>query len=304
MGAPDYYKILGVSRDAGDDEIKKAYRKKARACHPDVGGDEEEFKRVNEAYEVLSDPEKKKVYDQFGTASNPYQNTGYNPGAASYGADPSSFDWSEILNAMRNPQVADMFGMDLGDIFGFGQTSQGGSSPFGTSFTVNYGNPTPATPEATLSVPLSTMISGGKTRVSLGIDGQQRTFDLSIPANSGTSKKLKVRGQGRANPDGSRGDVILTLEADIPAGVEVAGSDTIQHLDIDFFEAISGTEKIVLLPSGKKVKLKIPAKTQKGTRLSVPGGADGKGKFIVIVDIILPYLDDETAEKVLAARRS
>ena len=301
MGAPDYYKILGVSRDAGDDEIKKAYRKKARICHPDVGGDEDEFKQINEAYEVLSDPEKKKVYDQFGTTSgNPFAGTGYDAPSSAYGGTSSTFDWSEILNAMRNPQVADMFGMDLGDIFGFGT---GGASPFTGGFS-SYSQPIPSTVETTLTVPLSMMIAGGKTRVTLSVDGQSRTLDLSIPANSGTSKKIKIKQQGQTLPDGSRGDILMTLEADIPAGIEVSGHDTIQHLDIDFFEAIGGVEKIVSLPSGKRVKLRIKPKTQKGTRLSVPGGVDGKGKFIVVVDIVLPHLDDETAKKILELKKA
>ena len=68
-GAPDYYKILGVSRTADADEIKKAYRKLARKHHPDAGGDEAKFKQINEAYEVLSDEKKRKMYDQFGTAN-------------------------------------------------------------------------------------------------------------------------------------------------------------------------------------------------------------------------------------------
>ncbi|MDO5426688.1 MAG: DnaJ domain-containing protein, partial [Coriobacteriia bacterium] len=66
--APDYYKTLGVSKDADDKEIKKAFRKLAQKYHPDAGGDEEKFKEINEAYEVLSDPKKRQVYDQFGTA--------------------------------------------------------------------------------------------------------------------------------------------------------------------------------------------------------------------------------------------
>lgn len=70
--APDYYKILGVSKDASDKEIKKAFRKLAQKHHPDAGGDEDKFKEINEAYEVLSNPEKRKVYDQVGTGTNFY----------------------------------------------------------------------------------------------------------------------------------------------------------------------------------------------------------------------------------------
>ena len=110
-GAPDYYKILGVSRTADADEIKKAYRKLARKHHPDAGGDEAKFKQINEAYEVLSDEKKRKMYDQFGTANanqvpfgggfsgNPF-------GGAAGGAGFASINWQDILESMRRGEGA------------------------------------------------------------------------------------------------------------------------------------------------------------------------------------------------------
>ena len=127
---PDYYKTLGVSKDADDKEIKKAFRKLAQKHHPDAGGDEEKFKEINEAYEVLSDPKKRQVYDQFGSmgssgfyGQNPYSGyAGGNPfsGGSHVNFNGVEFDigdifngasgWSDILNRMRGGEG--VFGTD------------------------------------------------------------------------------------------------------------------------------------------------------------------------------------------------
>ena len=104
--APDYYKTLGVSKDASEAEIKKAFRKLAQKHHPDAGGDEEKFKEINEAYEVLSDPKKKQVYDQFGAVGS-QGFSGANPFA---GAAGGPFGGASYVNVNGMP-------FDIGDIF-------------------------------------------------------------------------------------------------------------------------------------------------------------------------------------------
>ena len=114
-GKPDYYKTLGVSKNATADEIKKAYRKAARENHPDAGGDEEKFKDINEAYEVLSDEKKRKIYDQYGTADQ--SQIPFNWGGGTGGASVNFEDifggaggWADILERLRNGEGA--FGTD------------------------------------------------------------------------------------------------------------------------------------------------------------------------------------------------
>ena len=129
---PDYYKTLGVSRSATDEEIKKAYRKLARTNHPDAGGDEEKFKEINEAYEVLSDKKKRKLYDQYGTADE--QRIPYGWGGGAGGAGTSGFggfgSWADILDSIRRGEgVAGAGGFNVDDIFGgggFGGSGFGG----------------------------------------------------------------------------------------------------------------------------------------------------------------------------------
>ena len=112
---PDYYKTLGVSKDASADDIKKAFRKLARTHHPDAGGDEAKFKEINEAYEVLSDPQKRKMYDQYGAAG------GRIPNGGAGGFDFSGFGgWDEILDAIRGGGFGGFGGFDMGGFGGYG----------------------------------------------------------------------------------------------------------------------------------------------------------------------------------------
>ena len=106
--APDYYKTLGVSKDASESEIKKAFRKLAQKHHPDAGGDEEKFKEINEAYEVLSDPQKRQVYDQFGSMGGASGFAGGNPFAGGYGQSPFGGGTSVNFNGVP---------FDIGDLF-------------------------------------------------------------------------------------------------------------------------------------------------------------------------------------------
>ena len=112
---PDYYKMLGVARDATPEQIKKAYRKLAREYHPDAGGDEEIFKDVNEAYEVLSDEKKRKLYDQYGTANeNQIPGSGFS-GFGGVGDAFSGFgSWAEILDSIRKGEGAFGTNWDFG----------------------------------------------------------------------------------------------------------------------------------------------------------------------------------------------
>ena len=190
---PDYYKTLGVSKNATAEEIKKAYRKIARENHPDAGGDEEKFKDINEAYEVLSDDKKRKLYDQYGTANeNQIPLTGAAAGAAPHMELRGLFGgagWTDILERLRNGEGAFGTGWDFG---GFG----GGSDSAADR---------PAGPRPR---------KGQDTTVTLEV-----SFDEAF---KGTKKRVTVRMPGRDEKDDARREGSGGREGRRPAALQAA----------------------------------------------------------------------------------
>lgn len=177
----DYYKILGVSKTATNDEIKKAYRKLALEHHPDRGGDDKEFKKINEAYQVLSDPQKRAQFDQFGrTGSNGPSGQGGYSGFEGFGGQ--GFDFSGFG------------GGGLGDIF---------ESFFEDAF---------STVQAQVDISPAQAVLGDKIKLQVG----KETVDLDIPAGVPDGTQFRARGKGRATRKG-KGDLILQIHIKMPS---------------------------------------------------------------------------------------
>ena len=206
---PDYYKTLGVSRSATDEEIKKAYRKLARTNHPDAGGDEEKFKEINEAYEVLSDKKKRKLYDQYGTADE--QRIPYGWGGGAGGAGTSGFggfgSWADILDSIRRGEgVAGAGGFNVDDIFGGGGF---GGSGFGGQY-----QPQPQKGRdmnVTLNVSFDEAFNGCTKKVSVrNPQGGVETLDVKVPAGAVDGGRVRFRGKGAAGANGGpAGDLLV-----------------------------------------------------------------------------------------------
>jgi DnaJ-class molecular chaperone len=178
MAETDYYKILGVSRGASQDEIKRAFRKKAHELHPDKGGDAEAFKRLNEAYQVLSDPEKRQRYDTFGAA-------GVGNGSTA-GGYPGGFDF---------------------DMGGFGFNFGGGLGDiFSDMFSAAMAN---VQAEVQISVPQAVLGDTVELRV-----GEERV-KLTIPPGTQDGQQVVLRGKGRSHR-GGRGDLVIVFRVSIP----------------------------------------------------------------------------------------
>ncbi|MFU8811799.1 MAG: DnaJ C-terminal domain-containing protein [Balneolaceae bacterium] len=292
MDYQDYYNILGVSRDASQQEIKKAYRKLAAKFHPDKNRDDPEaeqaFKRVGEAYEVLKDPEKRKLYDQVGTDWKKYQQAG---------ADPTDFDWSRYAGQSRRPgsgqriYVDDLFGQGNGssDFTSFFETLFGGGTQQGRagadSFTGRRRASKPADSKATLHVPLKEIFTDTQKTVKIGGENVR----ITIPAGIESGKKLKLKGKGAGS-----GDLYIEVQVDVPDGVERRGKDLIQRVPIDLYTAVLGGAETVETISGT-VKLKIPEGTSGGKKFKLanrglpPFGSSGtKGNLYIIADIRVP----------------
>ena len=189
---PDYYKTLGVPRTATADEIKKAFRKLARTHHPDAGGDEAKFKELNEAYEVLSDDKKRKLYDQYGTANREPRSPSWGGGSVNVedifgGAGGGFGSWADILESIRHGEGAFGTDWDFNDMSGFG----GGRQPRprkGQDMNV------------TLNVTFDEAFKGAEKRVTVRVPGrgESETLTVKIPAAPWTAGACASR--ARAAP--------------------------------------------------------------------------------------------------------
>ena len=293
-GAPDYYKILGVSRTADAEEIKKAYRKLARTHHPDAGGDEAKFKEINEAYEVLSDDKKRKMYDQFGTANAnqvPFGGGGFagNPFAgAGAGAGFASINWQDILESMRHGEGA-FGGFDFLNMNGAGQAQ-----------------PRPmkgADVSAEIVISFDEAFSGCTKTLVLRMpdSGKKENVTVKVPAGAIEGGRLRIRGKG--NPGqygGPTGDLLVTTRIQEHPWFKRDGADVLLTVPVSPAEAALGAVVTVPTPDGKRANVKVPAGTFSGKRLVMSGkGAKklkgaGNGDFKMTIEIALPEkLSDE-----------
>ena len=244
-----FYDVLGVSRDASQDEIKKAFRKLAAKYHPDAGGDEEKFKEVSEAYTTLSDEEKRKEYDQllqFGGIPG----QGFGGGQRAYA---QSVDWSDIFSNIRSGDGA-FGGFDFSSIFG-GAAAQAQRPTQGNDLTV------------TLDVTAAEAFSGTSRRVTYKIPstGEEQTITVKVPAGAVDGGKLRYKGRGEyGSQGGKRGDLVVTTRVAEDPIFKRDGADVRMELPISMYEAALGAQIEVPTPDGTTVRLKIPAGTQDG----------------------------------------
>jgi curved DNA-binding protein len=262
MEYKDYYKILGVDRNASEKEIKRAYRKLAKEYHPDRNpGDkraEERFKEINEAYEVLSDPEKRAKYDQLGASYRAWQQQGA----------PGGFDWSQWMSGSPG-SVRVEFG-DLDDLLG-------GFSEFfnaifgGPSTRTRRREPFVRTPRRGRDVEYPVSISlaeayHGASRI-LQLDG--RRIEVKIPAGSKTGTKVRIPGHGEAGA-AQAGDLYLRVRVEEDPRFRREGDDLHTEARVDLYTAVLGGEVEVDTLAGPVV-LTIPPGSQPGRKFRLRG---------------------------------
>lgn len=316
MEYKDYYNTLGVQKGASQDEIKKAYRKLARKYHPDVNPDdpnaEEKFKEINEAYQVLSDEDKRQKYDRFGSQWKQYQQTG---------GRPEDFDWSRwATRGQPGTQYRTVSQEDLEQMFGGGMG--GFSDFFETLFGGMAGARTARRPGARttrqaprkgqdISHPVEITLSEafhGTTRMLSFEDG--RRIEAKIPAGVKTGSKIRLSGQGGQGARGA-GDLYLKVKVMPDAKFKRDGDDLRIDQPVDFFTALLGGE-VEVSTVDKTVKLTIPAGTDsgktfrlKGLGMPVLGSPKKRGALYATVEVQVPKnLTDEQKEKFKAAQDS
>ena len=267
MEYKDYYKILGVTKTADQKEIKKAYRRLARQCHPDVNpGDknaEARFKEINEANEVLSDPEKRKKYDELGTNYQRWQQTG---------GQGSGFDWERWAAGQSGRTTVD-YG-DVGDIFGGGGFSDFFEAIFGgmggarqAAGAQARGRDRGRDIEHAVTITLEEAFHGAERLME--VDG--RRLQVKIPPGVRTGSRVRMAGEGLAGgSSGARGNLYLRIEVQPHPVFERRGDDLYCEVPVDVFAALLGGETHVPTLSGK-MALRIPAGTQSGRTFRLSG---------------------------------
>lgn len=304
----DYYDILGVSRNASEDEIRSAYRKLARKYHPDVNKSPDASKRfseITEAYDVLSDAEKRKQYDRFGRVDGA---AGVGAGADAAGAGGGR--WSYTTSGPG--AGASGFG-DFEDVFAefFG----GGASPFGGAGAGTAGrahraaSPRPAKgPDVTAELPVTflTAVKGGteSVRLSSGTGGQGQQIDVKVPPGIEHGAKLRLKGRGRPGQQGGApGDLILTVSVGRHPYYRRDGLDLYIDVPISIAEAALGTNVTVPLLDGS-ADIRIPPGAASGRKLRMQGkgitDASGKtGDLYAVIQIKGPEKLSDRARSIL-----
>jgi curved DNA-binding protein len=259
----DYYSTLGVSKSANADEIKRAYRRMANQHHPDKGGDTEKFKEVEEAYRILSDPQKRNEYD------NPQPQFGGPGGFHFHTGNMGGFE-----------DIFAQFGGPFGDIFGRGRQPQ-------RNRTLNIQT----------AITLEEAFYGKDLLATLGLpSGREQTIEVKIPAGIQDGTTLRLSGLGDDSIPGiPRGDLHLTVSIQPHPIFQRHGDDLVRTIDIDCIDAMLGKKISITTLDNKNLEVSVNPGTQPGQTLSVAGYgmpkmADPrfKGRLLVNVNVTIP----------------
>ncbi|GCE49374.1 curved DNA-binding protein [Thermosporothrix hazakensis] len=290
----DYYKILGVSKGADQQEIRKAFRKLARQYHPDINPGnkeaEEKFKEVNEAYEVLSDPEKRKKYDEM---SSYYQRYGSWPGAGTGGFQSGG---PYQYHTMTEEDLSDLFGgqspfSDFFNTFFFSGSPTGSGFATGSRRQQTRGRDV----ESDIEVTLAEAYQGVTRTLELTeADGTTRRLQVKIPAGVQEGSRIRVAGQGIAGTQG-RGDLYLRVHIEPDPRFTREGTTLRTTIDVPLTVAMLGGEIQVPTPDGRRLLLRIPEGTNNGRSFRLrgqgmpqPGKTDQRGDLYAEVRVTLP----------------
>ncbi|MBU2489843.1 MAG: DnaJ domain-containing protein [Proteobacteria bacterium] len=299
MNSKDYYQVLGVAKDSTKEQIKKSYRKLAMKYHPDtakdIPGAEEKFKEISEAYAVLSDDEKRKQYDAYGTEG--FQ---------------QRYSQEDIFRGFDFEDVLRGFGFDSSGLGGRGKGgnrftwSTGGGGPFGQQQRPFHTKGQDLVYEIPLT--LREVATGAQKALSLAHMGTQEKINVHIPPGMVTGQKIRLAGRGEPSPTGGpAGDLYIRSKvvADPVFGVE--GRDLYVNRSIRLSEALMGTTLSVPTVEGKELSLKVPPGTRHQTLLRMAGHGlpdmKGKNKGNLYVRILLEMPKELTDDQMELVKR-
>jgi curved DNA-binding protein len=266
----DYYQVLGVDRPASQQDIQRAYRKLARRFHPDINKDpgaEERFKQINEAYEVLSDEEKRARYDRFGEhwRQVPEDYDGPMPGTGPFTGvggrrvhvNTSGFDNAGFAGAGFEDLLGGLFGGHAGGVGGFGRGTRVSAPGADT--------------EAQVELSVEDAYTGGRRRITLQTAAGPRSYEVNIPAGVVDGQRIRLAGQGASGlGEAPRGDLYLLVRLAPHPRFRVDGRDITVELPVAPWEAALGASVPVDTPGGP-VQVQVPAGSSSGRRLRLRG---------------------------------
>jgi curved DNA-binding protein len=301
MEYKDYYEVMGVKKDATQDEIKRSYRKLARKYHPDVSkeaGAEAKFKEVGEAYEVLKDPEKRASYDQLGSQWQAGQDFHPPPGQE------TGFDFRGGGAGAGGPDMGG-FSDFFESLYGRGYQAGGQRTASGRGFQMRGEDH-----HAKVMVDLVDSYKGATRSITLQVSGldesgrvvaRPRTLNVKIPRGIRRGQQIRLAGQGAAGHGGGEaGDLYLEVDFNLHKHYRVEGADVYMELPLAPWEAALGASVKVPTPAGA-IDLKIPAGSQPGKKLRLKGRgipAGQPGDLYVELQIALPPAENEQQRQV------
>ncbi len=300
--AEDYYKILGVNRDASPADIQKAYRKLARKYHPDLNPEDKnaktKFQEVQRAFDVLNDPSKRELYDRYGSSFES-MGAGAGPhagGRTQWGGGPAGgeeIDFSQLFGEKVGGDPTSMFG----DMFSQFRRA-GGRSRREAPQSAARGTDV----SAELEIPFATAVLGGQAQIALRRKtGKVDNLQVKIPPGIEEGKKIRLRGQGEAGPGGARGDIFIIVHIAPHPWFQRRGKHLEVRVPVTLAEAALGAKVDVPTPRGT-ISLRVPPETSSGKRLRIKGhgvaGRNGEaGDLFAEIQIVLPTpLDPESIE--------
>ncbi|MCL2136582.1 MAG: J domain-containing protein [Coriobacteriia bacterium] len=302
MAEKSYYDILGVKQDASTEEIKKAFKKLARKHHPDAGGDENTFKEISNAFDVLSDQEKRTEYDdmlRYGAFFSGGPASGRSGAYSQYGQyspNGQGGSWRTVINDFGG----------IGDMF---SRIRSGEGAFGTEWEFPNQSRKGRDVSVNLDISFEDAFYGAEKRVTIRTgDGKEQSLDVKIPAGAVDGGKLRFKGQGNAGTNGGEpGDLVIVTVLKKHKLYTRKGADVHMTLPVTIAEAALGAQVVVPAPDGTMVKLRIPAGSDDGKVLNIKGkGAprvkgSGNGDLKVTLSLALPkHLNDQQKAALMA----
>ena len=262
----NYYDILGVAKTATPEELKAAFRKLAKTHHPDVGGDPEKFKEINEAYNCLSDPQSRAGYDRSSQRTTNHNNFHHDP-------DPFGFGFNHPINDIFNQHFSFVFNQE-----GMQRQQQRNRNL-----------------RIVLEMDLLDTLEEQTKVFDIRLTNGKESMEVKIPAGIADGQSLSIRGKGDNEfPNSPRGNLEILIKVRPHERFTRQDNNILCDLTIDCFEAILGTDMELVCPSGKRISLRIPAGTQNGTVFGISDEGFpttprfNRGKLLVRINTLIP----------------